>query len=135
MYYGFAIVLKRSELGAREAPIGILTLSLEWNPQLSGYIGFEIDPAYWGRGYATEAAAAVLKMSFEELGVARVTADCFAANHASIRVMEKIGMRRSMSWMDSISLRITYGELRSVVRHQVRRDEWKLRLRQETRIN
>jgi RimJ/RimL family protein N-acetyltransferase/pimeloyl-ACP methyl ester carboxylesterase len=45
----------------------------------------------WGRGYATEAAAACLRAAFEELGVDRVVADVDPANAASIRVLEKVG--------------------------------------------
>ena len=128
MYYALAIVPKPSTTAAENSLVGVLTLSLDWNPVLLANIGFEIHPAHWGRGYATEAAFAALQMSFDELGVASVMADCFAANQASIRVMEKIGMQRSRSWIDSIALRVAYGEMRPVVRHQVRRDEWQQRL-------
>jgi RimJ/RimL family protein N-acetyltransferase len=57
-------------------------------------IGYLIDPARAGRGYATEIAAALLELAFDDLGLHRVTAGCFAGNIASWRVMEKIGMRR-----------------------------------------
>jgi len=56
--------------------------------------GYELDPRYWGRGYATEAAGAMLAFGFEELGLHRVAAQCIAENAASVRVMEKLGMRR-----------------------------------------
>ena len=124
-YYSLAIVLKPSALNPGTSVIGTLTLSLAWNPQLWGNIGFEVSRPLWGRGYATEAAYAVLELSFHQLGVAVVTADCFAANRASIRVMEKIGMRRSTSWKDPIALAISYGEIRPMVRHQIRSDEWR----------
>lgn len=48
----------------------------------------------WGRGYGTESLRAVLSFAFEKLRVHTVTADHFAANPASGRVMEKAGMRR-----------------------------------------
>jgi RimJ/RimL family protein N-acetyltransferase len=47
----------------------------------------------WGRGLATEAAAAVLGYAFGELGLARVDGGAAPDNIASKRVMEKIGMR------------------------------------------
>jgi len=56
-------------------------------------LGYRFRPASWGRGYATEAARAVLACAFEELGAPRVVADADAANTASLRVLEKIGMR------------------------------------------
>jgi RimJ/RimL family protein N-acetyltransferase len=60
-------------------------------------IGWSIDPAHQGRGYATEAAADLLAIAFDELGLRRVVASCFAANVGSWRVMEKIGMRRELA--------------------------------------
>jgi RimJ/RimL family protein N-acetyltransferase len=59
-----------------------------------GQIGYTFDPAHAGHGYATEAVAAVVALAFGELGVRRLTAGCFADNIASVRVLEKIGMRR-----------------------------------------
>jgi RimJ/RimL family protein N-acetyltransferase len=57
-------------------------------------LGYTLDPAYAGHGYATEAARAVVDMAFDELGVRRVTAGAFVDNTASVRVLEKLGMRR-----------------------------------------
>lgn len=57
-------------------------------------IGYILDPDHAGRGYGTEVAEALLSAAFEVLGLRRVTAGCFAANTASWRVMEKLGMRR-----------------------------------------
>jgi RimJ/RimL family protein N-acetyltransferase len=59
--------------------------------------GYTLDPAWAGHGYATEAARAVVAMCFDELGVRRVTAGAFADNLASVRVLEKLGMRREES--------------------------------------
>ncbi|GAA1946434.1 GNAT family N-acetyltransferase [Agromyces allii] len=59
-----------------------------------GLLGYLVDPAYAGRGFATDIAGALLDLAFHELGLHRVTAGCFADNHASWRVMEKLGMRR-----------------------------------------
>jgi len=57
-------------------------------------IGYVLDPAYAGQGYATEAVREELRICFEELGVRRVIAQCFADNVASWRLMERLGMRR-----------------------------------------
>ena len=59
-----------------------------------GLLGYILDPACSGRGFATEVAQALLSVAFKELGLRRVTAGCFADNTASWRVMEKVGMRR-----------------------------------------
>ncbi len=57
-------------------------------------IGYVVDPAYGGQGYATEAVREELRICFEELGVRRVIAQCFADNEPSWRLMERLGMRR-----------------------------------------
>jgi ribosomal-protein-alanine N-acetyltransferase len=50
-------------------------------------------PGWWGRGLATEAARACLRFAFEELGLERVVAGADPPNTASLRVLEKLGMR------------------------------------------
>jgi RimJ/RimL family protein N-acetyltransferase len=57
-------------------------------------LGWCLSPEHVGHGYATEAVAEIIRISFEELGLHRVTANCFAANEASWRLMERLGMRR-----------------------------------------
>lgn len=57
-------------------------------------IGWVFHPAYHGKGYASEAARALLCYAFEVLNCHRVIATCQPENKASFRVMEKIGMRR-----------------------------------------
>ena len=57
-------------------------------------IGYLLDPAYAGQGYATEAVREELRICFEEVGVRRVIAQCFADNVPSWRLMERLGMRR-----------------------------------------
>ena len=57
-------------------------------------LGYTLDPAYAGRGYATEAARAAVDHALGQLGVRRVTAGAFVDNVASVRVLEKLGMRR-----------------------------------------
>jgi RimJ/RimL family protein N-acetyltransferase len=77
-------------------------------------LGWVLDPAYTGRGYATEAVRALLTHCFTDLGVRRVTANCFTGNTASWRLMERVGMRReahtvrdslhrSGQWLDGFS--------------------------------
>ncbi|GIJ34564.1 GNAT family N-acetyltransferase [Micromonospora sediminimaris] len=57
-------------------------------------LGYIFDPAYGGQGYATEAVTAMVAYAFDRLGVRRITAGCFADNLASVRILEKVGMRR-----------------------------------------
>lgn len=57
-------------------------------------IGYELDPRFWGKGYATEAASKMLEFGFREMGLHRVWAWCLAENVASAHVLRKIGMRQ-----------------------------------------
>ncbi len=57
-------------------------------------LGYWIGIPFWGNGYATEAAGAVVAFGFEALALHRIYAFHFAGNDASKRVLEKIGMRR-----------------------------------------
>jgi len=56
-------------------------------------IGYWIGVPYWGHGYATEAAGAVMRFGFETLSLNRIYAMHFARNPASGRVLQKLGMR------------------------------------------
>ena len=56
-------------------------------------LGYWIGVPFWGNGYATEAAGAVLEFGFRALRLNRIFAHHFSGNAASQRVLEKIGMR------------------------------------------
>jgi [ribosomal protein S5]-alanine N-acetyltransferase len=60
---------------------------------LQAELGYWIGVPYWGQGYATEAARAVVNLGFEQLGLNRIYAHHMARNPASGRVLERIGMR------------------------------------------
>ena len=57
-------------------------------------LGYSIIPSYQDKGYATEAARAIVDWAFTQPGITKVTAECLSDNLASIRVLEKLGMRR-----------------------------------------
>jgi len=65
---------------------------LDGGPEVE--LGYTFARSAWGRGYATEAAAAVLRAAFDEMGMERIVACVRPPNVASHRVAEKIGMRR-----------------------------------------
>ncbi|TPG17920.1 GNAT family N-acetyltransferase [Pedococcus bigeumensis] len=88
-----------------------------------GLLGYIFDPGHAGQGFATEAAREMVALAFEDLGLRRVTAGCFADNMASWTILEKLGMRREqhgirdswhadLGWLDGF----TYGLLS---------DEWR----------
>lgn len=55
-------------------------------------LGYWLGVAYWGKGYATEAAQELLRYGFEDLGLHRIFATHFKHNPASGKVLKKIGM-------------------------------------------
>jgi RimJ/RimL family protein N-acetyltransferase len=57
-------------------------------------VGYTLIPATWGRGYASEMAAAVVGYGFRELHIPCINGIASLANGASQRVLEKIGLRR-----------------------------------------
>lgn len=59
-------------------------------------LGWVLHPDHHGHGYATEAVRELVRVCFENLGLRRVTADCFAANEGSWHLMERVGMRREV---------------------------------------
>ena len=76
-------------------------------------IGWCLSPDHQGRGYVTEAVTELIRICFEDLAIRRLAAVAFADNAASIRVMEKLGMRREavfrreslhrdLGWVDSV---------------------------------
>lgn len=56
-------------------------------------LGYRLRKIAWGKGYATEGSKALILKGFSELGTQRVLAVALAANVASMRVMEKVGLK------------------------------------------
>ena len=84
----------------------VLAITLREDGTLAGAIGLDVEPLhrraelgywvgldYWGRGYCTEAALALVRHGFETMGLHRILAHHFSRNPASGRVMQKIGLR------------------------------------------
>jgi RimJ/RimL family protein N-acetyltransferase len=61
-------------------------------------LGYRLRPDTWGKGYAAEGAAALLRDAFSRPGITRVYAHSLLDNPGSIRVMEKIGMTYAGPW-------------------------------------
>ena len=56
-------------------------------------LGYAMGEQYWNKGYMTEAAKAVIKYGFEELGLELISCCCYPFNAGSMRVIEKCGFR------------------------------------------
>jgi RimJ/RimL family protein N-acetyltransferase len=82
------------ELAVSQSVIGDVVLFFVSAEHRGGEVGWVFNPDYSGHGYATEAAHALLHLAFDELGLHRVTAKVDARNDASLRMAERLGMRR-----------------------------------------
>ena len=88
--FGFGLYLV--ELKETGVPIGICGL-LKRDSLPDVDVGFAFLPAFWSQGYALESAAAVMTYGREVLGLRRIVAITSPDNDASIRLLEKIGLR------------------------------------------
>ncbi|MEV7415657.1 GNAT family N-acetyltransferase [Streptomyces sp. NPDC089919] len=83
-------VCRRDEPGL----LGEVSITLAGARAAQAEIGWTLDPAHEGHGYATEAAAALARFAFDTLGVHRLYARLDVENAGSVRVCERLGMRR-----------------------------------------
>lgn len=74
--------------------VGDVTFVWTSREHRQGGIGYVFNPEHSGRGYATEASRALLRLGFEELGLHRVQAELDGRNTASAKLLERLGMRR-----------------------------------------
>jgi ribosomal-protein-alanine N-acetyltransferase len=88
-FYDFAVVPK--SLGRMVGTVGFTSFDL---PNRSAEIGYVISPDYQGRGYATEAVKRLIAFGFEVCALERISAVCMKENYASLRIMEKCGLKR-----------------------------------------
>lgn len=91
-------------------------------------LGYRLNKAAWGSGYATEGSRALIRKGFTDLGVERVTANTMTVNTASRRVMEKAGLlcigSFSGDWPEAIE-----GSEHGEVEYELTRTEWERQLR------
>jgi RimJ/RimL family protein N-acetyltransferase len=97
---GDALVFAAVETGTGRM-IGEFMLRLTNLQSAQGEIGWSLHPDVQGRGLATEGAREVLRLGFEELALHRIHAGCDPRNVASLRVMERLGMRREAEFVES----------------------------------
>ncbi|WP_423067596.1 GNAT family N-acetyltransferase [Devosia sp. CN2-171] len=112
------------ELKATHALIGEVSLILRDATNRQGEVGYIFHPDHHGMGYATEAARAVLGLGFGGAGLHRVYARCAAANLASWRVMERLGMRREAHFREHIFVKGAWDE---ELVYAMLEDEWRSR--------
>lgn len=74
-------------------------------------IYYHFNEKFWSRGYATEACIAMLDYIFYEAGGRRVYAECNDDNYSSIKLLERLGMRREGHFIEDVTFKKdNYGE-------------------------
>jgi RimJ/RimL family protein N-acetyltransferase len=109
------------ELAATGRVIGDVLLFFQSSEHRGGEIGWVLDPAHTGHGYATEAAQALLRLAFDGLGLHRVIARIDARNDASVRLAQRLGMRREAYLVRNEWFK---GEWTDEIDFAVLEDEW-----------
>jgi RimJ/RimL family protein N-acetyltransferase len=87
-----------------------------------GEVGFVVHPAHQRRGYATEAAQALLDFAFNTMALHRVIGRLEARNIASARVFEKLGMRLEAHFIENEWVK---GEWQSELLYAILAQEWR----------
>ncbi|MET7386231.1 GNAT family N-acetyltransferase [Streptomyces sp. NPDC005529] len=97
---GDDLVVAVCEMGGTTV-VGEIVLKLASARARQAEIGWVFHPAYGGRGYATEAARATASLAFAELNVHRLFARLDVLNSGSVRVCERLGMRREAHFVEN----------------------------------
>lgn len=109
------------ELKAEKKLIGGIRLEIRDQQNRTADFGYVLHKNYWNRGLATEASRAILELAFAKWRLHRVWATCDQRNHASYRVMEKLGMRREGSYRQDVFQK---GEWRNSYLYAILADDW-----------
>jgi len=86
-------------------------------------LGYCLSRSAWGRGFATEAASLLVAFGFDSLDIHRVWARCDSENAASLRVLEKLRMRREGLLEHDCQIR---GEWRDTALFAILESEWRV---------
>ena len=92
------------------ALLGEISLKLTSKAALQAEIGYIFNPAYAGKGYATEAVRTVIDLGFSTFGLHRIFARLDAQNTASIGIVERLGLRREAHLIENDCFNGVWGD-------------------------
>jgi len=118
-FYTYSILLKETE-----EFVGLISLNLGKSHYRNADVWYKIHPESWGKGYATEALHAVLSLGFDTLGLHRIEAGSAVGNIGSLRVMEKVGMKREGIKRKNLPLKDGWSDNHE---YAILDEEWKAR--------
>jgi RimJ/RimL family protein N-acetyltransferase len=116
---GLLLAVEECETGRM---IGELMLQLTDEESHQGEIGWSFHPDAQGQGFASEGAREMLRLGFEDLGLHRIEAETDARNAASLRLMERLGMRREAHFVEDEFLK---GEWTDTIVCAILESEWR----------
>ncbi len=100
--------------------IGAIGIRIRNSSSKKADLGYWVRHDLWGKGFATEATVAVIKFGFESLNMNRIWATASPQNTASLRVLEKAGMKNEGCMKDDMLVRGEYRD--SVIMAILRRE-------------
>jgi RimJ/RimL family protein N-acetyltransferase len=86
----------------RETGTVIGEVLLKWASHRQGEVGFAFARSHQGQGYAAEAARAMLRLGFDDLGFHRIAAVVIDGNDASVRLLGRLGFRQEARLVDGV---------------------------------
>lgn len=104
--------------------VGEVLLQLASEADRQGQLGFVLARDAWGQGYAAEAAAEVLRLGFEDLGLHRITAVCLQQNAASAALLQRLGMQQEGRFVEDVWFKGAWG---SRLLFALRAPDWRAR--------
>ena len=120
--FGFwAVELSASQRFIGFVGLQVLSPLLPFAPGVE--IGWRLGHAHWGRGYATEAAKAALRVGFEQLALPEVVSFTAVRNGRSRAVMERIGMKETSETFEHPSVPVGH-PVRVHCLYRLSHDEW-----------
>ncbi len=105
-----------------DAFAGTMYVELKSLDDRTAEIGWLVAPGFQGRGLATESAGLLLDLAFGELGLHRVIAELDPRNTASVRVCERLGMRKEAHFVEHMWLK---GEWTDTGSYAILEREWR----------
>ncbi len=104
--------------------IGDCSIKTHVDEPRNGEIGATLSSAYQGQGYAQEALEALLDFAFSTMNLHRVIGIADAKNSASIRMMERLNMRKEGHYIQNIWFKGAWGD---EVQYAILQEEWRSR--------
>ena len=119
LLFDLAITLRRNEQYVGRVGLNVTSLSLR-----EATLWYVLNPRFHGQGLVPEAARALVDHGFRELDLHRLYVDCDPRNTASIRVAEKLGLRREAHFVENALIK---GEWCDSVIYAMLDREWRAR--------